>query len=688
MKINDFFDIIQSQKGIAPLWKKVINMFSKMGNIDENSASLKVFCIYFSLLDDGNTCIVLNTEDLLKKWMTKWDGLLLISNQEDKIKKENFKIFISEGINEILSGKLSSFIDFLDSPDSTGLDKILKIEKPFVVKTINNQKWLFALKYYSAKLSIEKRIQSLFPIPEKDETFESQCQSIIDYFKSNTFSKKLNEPIELNKEQAQAIVLGKTSNLILTGGPGTGKTTAICYLLLELMKLKDASNKSYCDYNLYLAAPSGKAAERMKESISGSLKDFSLELIKKNQKIIEKLTITDSSTIHRLLSYNPSLNNFNFNKNNQFAKNSIFVIDESSMIDIHLFKCLLEAIPDEAKVFILGDKDQLPSVQAGAVLGELLAKREMSVVELIKSNRFNEDSQVGRLKNEFQCSKEFGDMSSFGTWLDSYGDFTFQRSGLVVKEGNEKNPVFFYELKAADKKNNSPSKKEQIKSIANKWSNAFCNDLVKLAMLGNKNALDLEAVKRLWQLSIEAKILCAEREGVSGVEGFNNTIIDLVCSNTKIKKDEDGFFTGELLIMTTNQKIFRLYNGDSGIIVSFDDDNKKYLMIEKKASREDSDSEDKSGIFRFGDFLFYPLYLLPKDSMETSYAITIHKSQGSGYKNILVIFPEQEGHPLLNRQIAYTAITRTEGNTYIIASKKAINYAKKTVIKRDTNIEL
>lgn len=685
--IDNFFDIIQNQNGIAPLWKKVINMLSKMGSIPEDSACLKVLCIYFSLLDDGNTCIVLDSEQLLNKWMEKWNGLLLVSNKESELTEDVFKAILEEGIDEILGEKFPALFETSDLPSATGINKILEVGKPFLIKEINNKKWLFASKYYSAKLSIEDRIQKIFNQTKTSDNLKDECNKVVSYFEKNTLSKKLNKPITLNEEQAQAIVLGKTNNLILTGGPGTGKTTAVCYLLFELMKLKDASGKSYCDYNLYLAAPSGKAAERMKESISGSLKDFLPELITANEKIVEKLTVTDSSTIHRLLSYNPSKNDFNFNKDNQFEDNSIFVIDESSMIDIHLFKCLLEAIPDAAKVFILGDKDQLPSVQAGAVLGELLAKRKNSVVALTKSNRFNEESQVGRLKNELQKSEEFGDMSAFGTWLDSYDDFKFLRSNSVKNENEEKNPVFFYEIKTADKEKKIPSKKDQIKSIANKWSSTFCNDLVAAAKLGNKDSLDLDAIKYLWKLSIEAKILCAEREGPSGVDGFNNTIIDLVCSNTKSKRDEDGFFTGELLIMTKNQNIFRLYNGDSGIVVSFNDEM-KYLMVEKKASNNDSDSVDKSGIFRLGDFLFYPLYLLPKDSMETAYAITIHKSQGSGYKNIMVVFPEQEGHPLLNRQIAYTAITRTEGNTYIIASKKAMNYAKKTIIQRDTNIEL
>ena len=120
-------------------------------------------------------------------------------------------------------------------------------------------------------------------------------------------------------------------------------------------------------------------------------------------------------------------------------------------------------------------------------------------------------------------------------------------------------------------------------------------------------------------------------------------------------------------------------------------DDLKYLMIKKEAENESSESgnqEKKSGIFREGNFIFYPLYLLPKESIESAYAITIHKSQGSGYPAILVFLPSQKGHPLLNRQIAYTAITRTKGSTYIYADYDTLEAARATVIQRDTLIEL
>ena len=162
-------------------------------------------------------------------------------------------------------------------------------------------------------------------------------------------------------------------------------------------------NTELQNYTLYLAAPSGKAADRLKESISDELSKITKTLSDDEKKIFDRLNNSESYTIHRLLSYNPSKNNFSYNSENQFSSDSIFVIDEASMIDINLFASLLEAIPDDAIVFILGDKDQLPSVDAGMVLGALLNAKEESKTELKNSVRFKEDSEIGRLKNAVQA---------------------------------------------------------------------------------------------------------------------------------------------------------------------------------------------------------------------------------------------------------------------------------------------
>ena len=117
-----------------------------------------------------------------------------------------------------------------------------------------------------------------------------------------------------------------------------------------------------------------------------------------------------------------------------------------------------------------------------------------------------------------------------------------------------------------------------------------------------------------------------------------------------------------LMMINQNNKQLDLYNGDSGILVTFKDDNTLYFMVRKATNLVTENGKEKDKIFKLGDYTFYPFRLITRSEIDLSYAITIHKSQGSDYKNILVILPTTKGHPLLNRQIVYTAITRTKGN--------------------------
>ena len=141
------------------------------------------------------------------------------------------------------------------------------------------------------------------------------------------------------------------------------------------------------------------------------------------------------------------------------------------------------------------------------------------------------------------------------------------------------------------------------------------------------------------------------------------------------------------MMVNKNNKSLDLYNGDSGILVTFEDDTTLYFMVRKSTNLVKTEGKESDKIFKLGDYTFYPLRLITYDEIDLAYAITIHKSQGSDYKNILVILPTAKGHPLLNRQIIYTAITRTKGNTYILSNQERLNESKDFVIVRDTNIE-
>lgn len=667
-------ELIEKLKpAMTQVWQKVLDLLPEL-EPGISFEALAVFAIYFSQLDDGNICIPLDPEKLTEKWQKKWEGILLqegLLAQKDEDNKY-FSALIKKGCLDISQKKLPALIQYNEGSS----EPLPVFSKPFVI----DSGWLFASRYFKAKLIIEKRI-ALIMKHNTIPPFEDEKEKVLEYFKMLTTAPG-QTPMLLKDEQLIAILRGLDENLIITGGPGTGKTTVVCYLLWELFSTKD-----FMDYNLFLAAPSGKAADRMKESISDTLSRLNLQNFPAGpqrdtaQTVFNKLNSAQSSTIHRLLSFNPSTNSFRYNAENQFDEKSIFVIDEASMIDITLFSSLLQAIPENARVFILGDKDQLPSVQAGAVLGELLATKTNSVAQLKQSSRFNDNSDIGRLKNALQedkpLDKSLANFTDWKSWKNT-NTFTIPEKGLF--------PVttFIPEKNYLDRT-------QQIEEITESWAAVFYEELVEKAQEACKD-YDTEKLDLLWASACKARILCAEHKGPQGVESINRQISNYILQKKNLTTEED-YFTGQLLILTKNQNIFCLYNGDSGIVIEHM--GLKYLMVRKELKKDwsqDSAANERSlsqkGIFQKGSYIFYPLHLLPKESIETAYAITIHKSQGSGYKAILVFLPEQSGHPLLNRQIVYTAVTRTEGSSYIFADYPILEKARSTIIQRDTRIVL
>ena len=450
------------------------------------------------------------------------------------------------------------------------------------------------------------------------------------------------------------------------------------------------------DWNIYLAAPSGKAADRMRESLIDGLSRIRDE--KKtgepNARIFRKLNELESSTLHRLLRFSKSKGGFTFNRSEQFPPNSIFVIDEASMIDIEMFAALLEAIPEGARIFILGDPFQLPSVDSGAVLGEILKVKSGTdfSVKLNESNRFDDKSNIGKLAGEIKLIAESKDSTNFIP-------HKFTGSVAIANEPEFKDHVFFRQLET----DNAPlSKKEEDKRIES-FIAEWARDFAKLPELAEEihpertgterdDPDHLETARRneIWQLSLTKRILCAERRGLRGIENINKK----VCSKIKslwrahqksqgkiVEWSDTGYFPGQLLIITKNQEMFKLYNGDTGIVIF--DGNTPYIMLKKTPSRNSDE-----GIQRRDDFIFYPLSVLPEDAITTAFAITIHKSQGSEYNHVTMFLPTRIGHPLLTNQILYTGVTRAKKSVTIIASDETFRAAVTTVSERDTGISL
>ena len=696
LEYNKYYELLLKYRMITPIWKYELDLIKdelKASNSDIDGY-LNLFSIYFSLVDSGNVCMTLNETKLKEKWENQIKGAKTLATDntrysDDVIEEANddFDI-IREASNEAYKY----------------LNNIPKLGNKIIGNFFDvDDDYLYIRKYNYARKGIKASIERLFinsKIGQKNLPFKG-------------VEKLCREGFSLADRQKEVIEKGFNSNLLVTGGPGTGKTTSILFLLIYL--LLDTSKK----YNIYLAAASGKASSRMKESIIKGIRDLNEDFKKNNDKIIQKIkgTLKEDSgeeieefTIHRLLGIDYNTNSFKHNAKNKFPDNSIFVIDEASMIDVCLFNSLLEAIPDDARVFILGDKDQLPSVEVGAVFGDLIECEALkkNVVKLDESRRFDKNSYVYTLADEVNNNKEFTNVQFKDIDINEDKSISFDIKGFTNREllnedakisskeideykiNKKKCPIYYYNnppVSTDDKK--TIGQKDLIKAISLEWAKKFYG-----SVQNDCTNVDIDNEKYLnfvFSYTEEAKVLCAENEGIRGVRTINSYIKKQV-----IKKKEPTLsyqYPGQVMMINTNNKALKLYNGDTGILVTVNRkendiiDDTIYLMVKKENKSIPVNVYKKDDVFNMNGYLFYPLRLISLSEIDLAFAITVHKSQGSDYDNILVILPTQNGHPLLNRQILYTAITRTKGYTYIISSLDRLNEAKERLIERDTNIK-
>ena len=350
------------------------------------------------------------------------------------------------------------------------------------------------------------------------------------------------------------------------------------------------------NWDIYLAAPSGKAADRMRESIMENIEKIT-DNTQNSIEALERIKSLESYTIHRLLRFDPTKNAFSRNEKNPFDPHSIFILDEASMIDISLFGAMLAAIPTGAKVYIMGDPDQLPSVDAGAVLGDLLRVDQPYVIKLLESNRFDDKSNIGKLSKNISTNTarmSFTNVNKLPS--NPWGE---------IQNINSETPLDIVQgFRLSDDSGQSTysEQKKQIEKILKRWTDRFYKDLHGLAQniepTGDFNEQS-EALNTLWNASLCARILSAERQGLRGTEQLNRAV------RIQLKQKASGFFSGQLLMLTRNQTMLKLYNGDSGIVVYSNKDNQYYLLLKKPHIVDNKRL----------DFTAYPLSMLPSDAI-------------------------------------------------------------------------
>jgi exodeoxyribonuclease V alpha subunit len=422
--------------------------------------------------------------------------------------------------------------------------------------------------------------------------------------------------------QRQAVrAVGGRRLFVLTGGPGTGKTTTVLRMLLRLQREAAAGP------GIAVAAPTGKAAQRLVQSLRQEAARLRGHLPADWQPGLDALPTTEALTVHRLLGYSPT--------RNAYARGpalpieaGVVVVDEASMLDLAQLRALLRALRPESTLVLVGDADQLTPVGAGSVLMDLVSVLEAEAApELVRlRHSFRADTLLVPVNEAVRA----GDGAALDAALAAAG-------GRAVWHPVENAAALARELR--------------------RWTD-------QIAAHGPPASLSAtgDAAAALHRVAAR-QLLCALRDGPFGADAMNAAIERQLRQRWNVPADQ-AWFAGRMVMVTRNDYGARLFNGDVGLCLAGADG----------ALRVWFESSDGSGARAFAPGA------LP--AHEPAWAITIHKSQGSEYGHVAVLLPPDPEHRILSRQLLYTALSRAKQHIEIWAPRASLDAALSRPLRR------
>jgi len=450
---------------------------------------------------------------------------------------------------------------------------------------------------------------------------------------------------EFNWHKVAGVIAAFKKFCVITGGPGTGKTFTTAKILALLLELSREDKLS-----ILLAAPTGKAAARIGESIKAAKKTLNCD-----DDIIDAIP-SEAYTIHRMLKTIPGSPYFYHNAENPLTAD-IVVVDEVSMVDLALMYKLLSAVKNDARVILIGDRDQLASVEAGFVMADICDSDNIHVFSECFYKQFEKITECKmeisseKLKDNpglYDCmvvlkkSYRFADTSGIGECSRAVNNGQFDETFSILKSNPDQ----------IDWKKISGTKDLSIA-------------LPKEVINGYSDYLKCRDPHRALELFNRFRILCAVKFGVLGVIEINRLTEEILNRNDLIELNNLStypWYRGRPVLISRNDYSLELFNGDIGITMPEPDSKSKELYVYFSGI---------SGKLR----RFLP-HRLPEH--ETAYAMTVHKSQGSEFEKVLFILPDKD-YPVLTRELLYTGITRAKNHISIWGREEII---KATILRK------
>ncbi len=459
---------------------------------------------------------------------------------------------------------------------------------------------------------------------------------------------------------------------VISGGPGTGKTTTVARLLALRLALEPDDK----DLQILLMAPTGKAAQRLNESMSRALANVQVDDLTR-----QRLSAIEAGTIHRILGWTPKPPErggpFRHNPSDPLDA-AVVIVDEASMVDMALMYRLLSAAPTHAQVILMGDQDQLVSVEAGGVLSDLCGSMTDTAQVTLSAERAT--TVRDRTGINIEPATENAPLTDavFHLTHSHRFDAESQLGSLAraIRAGDDEQVIQL--IGSGD----AP----EIQWIQSGGPSESLDEVVKIAEAGfspHLQALKTELVDASAALQSLSgfRVLCALRDGKLGVNAINQAVTRRLAETGQIVPDH-GTYVGQPIMVVRNDYGLQLFNGDVGLVGRSEDSAVGQLSVMFE------DASVEGGVRRV------PPSLIP--SFETCYAMTIHKSQGSEFHGVVVVLPDRIS-PLLTRELLYTGITRVAdtydangnrkpGRLWIVGSEDIIRESTKQQIRRTSGL--
>ncbi|MGY8869915.1 MAG: exodeoxyribonuclease V subunit alpha [Pseudomonadales bacterium] len=433
-------------------------------------------------------------------------------------------------------------------------------------------------------------------------------------------------------QRVAAAIAVLQSMAIISGGPGTGKTTTITRMLAIYLQIQTQQNPEVTPV-ICLAAPTGKAAARLSESISMARDSLAVS------DDIKKMIPDQGTTLHRLLGARPGQTSFKYNVDNPLHLD-LLVVDEASMIDLPLMANLLLALPEHARLILIGDKEQLASVEAGSVLGDVCSVPEEVVSSETMATLLYETCHLPILKaNSVQ---PFADSVAFLKHSYRFSkDSGIGALASAVNAGDAKQLKSVFASGYADLQRipvTTAGNEQLIQHMLEKYRGY-------LGVL-NRGKEPAEVIKQFSTF----RVLCGLRKGIFGVEALN-IAFEKEAQNRGFIQMKGRWYSGRPVMITRNDRSLHLYNGDIGIALEDTETGQLKVWFEQG-----------------GELVSYSTSRLPQH--ETVFAMTVHKSQGSEFDDVTLVLAEEA--KVISRELVYTGITRAKKHCALYGSLQTI----------------